>query len=118
MIRRVESPHETAQQSAKLLADPSGYAWSPRVNTTSLTLATLSVRSTLSTSLAVWIWPWLPQTAMSPTPIITDAPLIATCEAGASAGAGVVCTGGLHENASSEAMASEPYGIRPAPRVI
>jgi hypothetical protein len=43
------------------------------------------------------------QLAMSPTPIITDAPLNATTGAGDAAGGGVRLTAGLHSAAASSA---------------
>ena len=47
------------------------------------------------------------QLAMSPTPTMTEAPLIATTGAGDAAGGGVRLTGGLHAATKSSAT-SEP----------
>jgi hypothetical protein len=56
----------------------------------------LSARKTLSTNTAVALLKCDEQLAMSPAPIMTDAPLSATMGAADAAGGGVNWTGGLH----------------------
>src|SRR5512132_3922894 len=71
----------------------------------------LSTRRTLSTSRAVPMLNCELQLAMSPTPIITDAPLSATTGAGDAAGGGVRLTGGLHDMATTRVRMENVYSM-------
>jgi hypothetical protein len=96
MIRRFGSPHAGVKHFSNCSVVPDEYTLSPSVKTAACTFATLSARKMLSTSIAVSTPSRCEQLAMSPTPTIADAPLNATCSAGAAAGGGVMCTLGLH----------------------